>query len=55
MIMKERPDEGLATLKHLAATYPDIPAPKVLRDWVDSDGRYFVLQGRVHGQTLEQA
>lgn len=27
----------------------------VLLDWVDSDGRYFVLQGRIQGQTLEQA
>jgi len=58
VIMKERPDEGpkteVNTLNRLA-TYPDITAPKVLRDWVDSNGRYFVLQGRIRGQTLEQA
>lgn len=47
VILKERPDEGpeteVKTLKYLA-TYPDIPAPTVLRGWVDGDGRYFVLQ-----------
>lgn len=42
------------TLSHLTK-YPDIPTPKVLRDWVDSDGRYFVLLERIQGQTLEQA
>lgn len=56
--LKERPDEGpkleVQTLNHLAA-YANIPAPKVLRDWVDGDGRYFVLQERMQGQTLEQA
>ncbi|KAJ5743860.1 hypothetical protein N7533_008730 [Penicillium manginii] len=56
--MKERPDEGpkseVKPLRHLT-NYPDIPAPKVLRDWVDSNGRYFVLQERIQGQTLEQA
>jgi hypothetical protein len=58
VIMKERPDEGpkteVNTLNHLA-NYPDIPAPKVLRDWVDGNRRYFVLQERIQGQTLEQA
>jgi hypothetical protein len=57
--MKECPDEGpkteVNTLNYLATTYPDIPAPKVLRDWVDSNGRYFVLQEQIQGQTLEQA
>ena len=56
--MRERADEGpkteVTTLKHLETAYPDIPALKDLRDWVDSDGRYFMLQGRVYGQTLEQ-
>jgi hypothetical protein len=59
VILKERPDEGpkteTNTLNHLATTYPNIPAPKVLRDWVDGNGRYFVLQERIQGQTLEQA
>ncbi|KAJ5284261.1 MAG: aminoglycoside 3'-phosphotransferase/choline kinase family protein [Kocuria palustris] len=58
VIMKERPDKGpkteVKTLNHLAK-YPDIPAPKVLRDWVDGNRRYFVLQERIQGQTLEQA
>lgn len=58
VIMKERPDEGpkneVKTLQHLER-YPEIPVPKILRDWVDSDGRYFVLQERIQGQTLEQA
>lgn len=55
--MKERPDEGpkieVDTLNYLAK-YHNIPAPKTVRDRVDSDGRYFVLQGRIPGQTLEQ-
>ncbi|CDM29129.1 Protein kinase-like domain [Penicillium roqueforti FM164] len=58
VILKERPDEGpkteVTTLKHLAA-YPDIPVPKILRDWVDGNGQYFVLLERIQGQTLEQA
>lgn len=37
------------------ATYTDIPVPKVLRDWVDRDGRYFVLTERIGSQTLEEA
>lgn len=56
VILKERPDEGpkleVKTLNHLA-TYANIPTPKILRDWVDGDGRYFVLQERIQGQTLE--
>jgi aminoglycoside phosphotransferase (APT) family kinase protein len=60
VILKDRPDEGpkakieVKTLNHLA-TYTDIPVPKVLRDWVDRDGRYFVLNERISGQTLEEA
>ena len=60
MILKDRPDEGpkakieVKTLKYLA-TYTDIPVLKVLRDWVDHDGRYFVLNERIGGQTLEEA
>lgn len=59
VIMKERPDEGGPktegnTLNHLR-THPGILGPKVLRDWVDSNGRYFVLQERIQGQTFEQA
>lgn len=58
VILKERPDEGpkteVKTLNHLA-TYPNIPVPKVLRDWVLGNGRYFVLQERIQGQTPEQA
>lgn len=57
VILKERPDEGpkteVITLNHLTA-YSNIRVPKVLRDWVDSNGRYFVLQERIPGQTLEQ-
>lgn len=60
VILKDRPDEGpkakieVKTLKHLAA-HTDIPVPKVLRDWVDRDGRYFVMNERIDGQTLEEA
>lgn len=60
VILKDRPDEGpkakieVKTLNYLA-TYTDIPVPKVLRDWVDRDARYFVLAERVDGQTLEEA
>lgn len=58
VIMKERPDEGpkteAKTLNHLA-THPNLPVPKVLLGWVDGNGRYFVLQERMQGQTLEHA
>lgn len=58
VILKERPNENakleVTNLKYLAS-YPNIPAPKVLHDWVDSNGRYFVLLERMQGQTLEQA
>ncbi|KAE8154451.1 kinase-like protein [Aspergillus avenaceus] len=58
VILKERPDVGpkleVPTLRFLEG-HPEIPYPKVLRDWVDSDGRYFVLTERIQGQTLEQA
>ncbi|KAJ5582383.1 hypothetical protein N7535_001003 [Penicillium sp. DV-2018c] len=58
VILKERPDEGpkteVNTLNYLTS-HSDIPVPKVLRDWVDGDGRYFVLTERIQGQTLEQA
>ncbi|GES61684.1 kinase-like protein [Aspergillus terreus] len=58
VILKECPAEGpkneAKTLEYLS-NHPDISAPKLIRDWVDSDGRYFVLQERIKGQTLEQA
>lgn len=60
VILKDRPDEGpnakveVKTLNYLT-TYTNIPIPKVLRDWVDRDGRYFVLNERIGGQTLEEA
>ncbi|KAJ5718245.1 kinase-like protein [Penicillium malachiteum] len=58
VILKERPDDGpkteVTTLKFLDS-YPEIPVPKVLRDWVDGDGRYFVLTERMKGETLEKA
>ncbi|RAL01400.1 aminoglycoside phosphotransferase family protein [Aspergillus ibericus CBS 121593] len=58
LILKERPDEGpkaeVKILSELAA-HNDIPAPKLVRDWVDRDGRYFVLEERIDGQTLEEA
>ena len=58
VIMKERPDEGpkieVKTLNYLA-THHNLPVPKVLLDWVDGNGRYFVLQERIQGQTLEHA
>ncbi|CAG8159700.1 unnamed protein product [Penicillium salamii] len=58
VILKERPDEGpkteVITLNYLTS-HSNIPVPKILRDWVDGDGRYFVLQERIQGQTLEQA
>ncbi|KAJ5814722.1 hypothetical protein N7474_006499 [Penicillium riverlandense] len=60
VILKERPDDEtpkteVTTLNHLATHHPDIPAPRILRDWVDGAGTYFVLSERIHGQTLEQA
>ncbi|KAJ5100440.1 hypothetical protein N7456_006492 [Penicillium angulare] len=59
VILKDRPDEGpkakveVNTLRYLEA-HTNIPVPKVLRDWVDRNGRYFVLNERVAGQTLEE-
>ena len=66
VILKDRPDEGAKarieakTLEFLAEataanTNINIPSPKLIRDWVDRDGRYFTLTERIHGQTLEQA
>lgn len=65
VILKDRPDEGAKarieakTLQFLAEacasdTNINIPAPKLIRDWVDRNERYFVLTERIHGQTLEQ-
>ncbi|KAK6822072.1 hypothetical protein RU639_006671 [Aspergillus parasiticus] len=58
LILKERPDEGpkleVKALSQLIA-HKDIPVPKVLRDWVDDNHRYFILEERVDGQTLEEA
>lgn len=57
-ILKERPNEGpnigVKTLKYLA-NHSNIPVSKVLHDWVDREGRYFTLEERVDGQTLEEA
>lgn len=60
VILKDRPDEGLKAkvevkILNYLATHTDIPVPKVLRDWVDHDGRYFVMTERIRGQTLEEA
>ncbi|KAF9250476.1 hypothetical protein DTO006G1_5298 [Penicillium roqueforti] len=60
VILKDRPDEGLKAkvevkILNYLATHTDIPVPKVLRDWVDHDGRYFVMTERISGQTLEEA
>ncbi|KAL4782906.1 hypothetical protein BJX76DRAFT_348963 [Aspergillus varians] len=52
VILKDRPDEGpkakieVKPLKYLA-TYTDIHVPNVLHDWVDRDGRYFILNERL--------
>ncbi|PLB43349.1 kinase-like protein [Aspergillus steynii IBT 23096] len=58
LILKERPDDGrkndVKTLNYLS-TITDIPTPKVVRDWSDKNGRYFVLQEQIYGQTLEEA
>ncbi|CAL5870869.1 uncharacterized protein PFLUO_LOCUS5110 [Penicillium psychrofluorescens] len=58
LILKDRPDgipkTEVETLKYLAS-HTNIPVPKVVRDWVDRDERYFVLEERVDGQTLEKA
>lgn len=52
--MRAQKQELKSKLNYLA-TYTDISVPKVLRDWVDRDGRYFVLNERISGQTLEEA
>lgn len=41
-------------MKYLA-NHTNIPVSKVLHDWVDRDGRYFTLEERIDGQTLEEA
>ncbi|KAL4800726.1 kinase-like protein [Aspergillus venezuelensis] len=59
VILKERPSEGprteVKTLKYLARYTSGIPVPRVTRDWVDSENRYFVMTEGVQGQTLEEA
>ncbi|KAL3440484.1 kinase-like domain-containing protein [Aspergillus insuetus] len=58
VIMKDLPNESpkieVKTLQYLK-NYPNIPVPIVICDWVDTSGRYFVLQQRIQGQTLEEA
>lgn len=58
LILKDRrdgvPKSEVETLNYLAR-HTNIPVPKVVRDWVDRDERYFVLEERVDGQTLEKA
>ncbi|KAE8153229.1 kinase-like domain-containing protein [Aspergillus avenaceus] len=57
-ILKERPNDGpreeVTTLNYLAAN-TKIPIPKVIRDWVDRNDRYFLLEERIDGQTLGAA
>ena len=58
LILKERPDEGSkneAKTLELLTSHPNIPAPELVRDWVDRNSRYFVLQKRMDGDTLEEA
>lgn len=55
MILRERPDDGSrneAKALELLASYPHIPAPELLRDWVDRDSRYFKIRKRIDGDTL---
>ncbi|KAL4952675.1 kinase-like protein [Aspergillus filifer] len=58
VILKERPNEGpkteVKTMKYLARHAFDIPVPRVLRDWVDCNDRYFVMTERIQGQTFEE-
>lgn len=44
----------MTVLKYLAS-HPNIPPPKLILDWADSGGRYFGLQARMKGTTLEKA
>ncbi|GKZ38433.1 hypothetical protein AbraIFM66950_010626 [Aspergillus brasiliensis] len=56
VILKERPYDGSrneAKALKLLASYSQNPAPELLHDWVDQDGRYFLLQERMDGDTLE--
>ncbi|KAB8270316.1 kinase-like protein [Aspergillus minisclerotigenes] len=50
----EGPKIEVQTLNQLTA-HKDIPVPKVLYEWVGHDQRYFILEERVDGQTLEEA
>jgi hypothetical protein len=58
VVLKERPDEGpkteVTTLAYLTSNpNTNIPAPKVLRDWVDANERCFVPLEGMRGQTVE--
>lgn len=56
LILKERPDEGPkneAKTLQLLERYADNPAPELVCDWADRNGRYFVLQKRMEGESLE--
>ncbi|PYI33816.1 kinase-like protein [Aspergillus indologenus CBS 114.80] len=58
-ILKEYPsDDALCTegaVMRVLAQDPEIPAPRVLHEWVDSNGRYFILEERLRGETLQDA
>ncbi|KAI9871928.1 MAG: hypothetical protein M1830_002287 [Pleopsidium flavum] len=57
-ILKERPkgppNHEAINLKFLREN-TTIPVPKVVKEWVDDEGSYFVLMERIKGQTLEAA
>ncbi|RAL11737.1 aminoglycoside phosphotransferase family protein [Aspergillus homomorphus CBS 101889] len=58
MVLKERgPEEGLRSEREIAKLLvqcPEIPAPKLLHDWVDRRGRYFILEEQVQGEPLHK-
>ncbi|OJK03593.1 hypothetical protein ASPACDRAFT_39209 [Aspergillus aculeatus ATCC 16872] len=58
-ILKEYPsDDALCTegaVMRVLAQDPKIPAPRVLHEWIDSNRRYFILQERMRGETLQDA
>lgn len=58
-ILKEYPsDDALCTegaVMRVLAQDPEIPAPRVLHEWIDSNRRYFILQERMRGETLQDA
>lgn len=56
IILKEKPESSnkneASSISHVTET-TTIPVPNIIREWVDTNNRHFVLMDRVKGHTLE--